>query len=257
MKKNPLVSIIIPYFRKKKYFKDTINSIISQSYKKLEIIVIYDDANKSELQFVEKTLEKFKNKKILINKKSLGPGLSRNKGIIKSKGAYIAFCDADDVWKKNKLKVQLSFMQKNKIDFSHTNYFIINKYSKIIGQFKIEKKLNYQDLLRSCDIGLSTVLAKKKIFNKNKFSSLTTKEDYLLWLKILKKKKFISGINKNLSSWRLLEKSLSSSVTQKVSDSFKLYHNYEKYNVIISLFFMLRLTYFALIKKINIYLMEG
>lgn len=257
MKKKPLVSIIIPYFRKKNFFKNTINSIALQSYKQLEIIVIYDDSNKSELKFVEQTLKKFKKKKILINKKSLGPGFSRNKGIVKAKGTYVAFCDADDIWKNNKLKAQLLFMQKNKIDFSHTNYSIIDKYSKIIGQFRIKKKLNYKDLLKSCDIGLSTVLAKKKIFDKNKFSSLTTKEDYLLWLKIIKKNKYIYGLNKNLSSWRLLKNSLSSSITQKISDSFRLYHKHEKYNVIISIFFVLRLTCFALIKKIKIYFMKG
>ena len=63
MKKKPLVSIIIPYFRKKNFFKNTINSIALQSYKQLEIIVIYDDSNKSELKFVEQTLKKFKKKK--------------------------------------------------------------------------------------------------------------------------------------------------------------------------------------------------
>ena len=253
MKKN-IISVIIPYFRKRIFFKNTIKSIINQSYKNFEIILIYDDTNQNELKFVKDVLKKFKNKKILINKHNLGPGNSRNKGILKAKGDYIAFCDADDVWKKNKLSSQLNFMKKNKINFSHTSYSIINKYSKNIGEFKIKKELNYQNLLQSCDIGLSTVIASKKILLKNKFCSLKTKEDYELWLRLSKKNNLLLGLDKNLSSWRITENSLSSSLVQKLLDSLRLYYCYEKYNILISLFYVVRLSSFALLKKIKIYL---
>ena len=257
MKKNPLVSIVIPYFKKKNFFKKTIKSIVSQSYKNFEIIIVYDDKNLNELLFVKNSLKKIKRKKILINKKNYGSGISRNKGILKSRGSYIAFCDADDVWKKNNLSKQLLYMQKYNLSFSHTSYIVINKYSKKIGSFAVKKKLSYGDLIKSCDIGLSTVIAKKSVFIKNKFTSLKTKEDYLLWLRLIKKNKFLFGINEKLSSWRLLEDSMSSSLMQKLSDSFKLYYSYEKYNIILSVFFVARLSYFALLKKIQIYLMKG
>ena len=257
MTKQPLVSIIIPYFKKKKYFKKTIHSIFSQSYQNFEIILIYDDLDLAELKFVKDTLKIIKKKKILINKKNLGPGISRNKGVLKSNGSFVAFCDADDVWNKDKLKLQITFMKNDNINFSHTDYSIIDKYSKIIGQFKIDKKLDYKKLIKSCDIGLSTVVGTKNLFLKNKFSSLKTKEDYQLWLRLLRKQKFISGMGKNLSSWRMAENSLSSSIIQKIFDSFKLYYYYEKYNIISSIFFVLRLTYFALLKKIKIYLLRG
>jgi len=253
MKKN-IISVIIPYFRKRIFFKETIKSIINQSYKNFEIILIYDDTNQNELKFVKDVLKKFRNKTILINKNNMGPGNSRNKGILKAKGDYIAFCDADDVWKKNKLSSQLNFMKKNKINFSHTGYSIINKYSKNIGEFKIKKKLNYQNLLQSCDIGLSTVIASKKILLKNKFCSLKTKEDYELWLRLSKKNNLLLGLDKNLSSWRITENSLSSSLVQKLLDSLRLYYCYEKYNILISLFYVVRLSSFALLKKIKIYL---
>tara|TARA_B100001996_G_scaffold360696_1_gene326881 strand:- start:653 stop:1423 length:771 start_codon:yes stop_codon:yes gene_type:complete len=251
MKNKPLVSVIIPYFRKKHFLKKTIKSIISQTYKNFEIILIYDDQNLDDLSYVKNLIKKVKSKKIILNKKNIGPGLSRNKGILKSSGNYIAFCDADDIWKKNKLFKQISHMQKNNLDFSHTSYSVIDKYSKNVGSFNIKEKLSYKNLIKSCDIGLSTVIANKRIFLKNKFTSLKTKEDYLLWLKLLKKKKYIHGINEQLSSWRSLEDSLSSSLSQKLSDSFKLYYKYEKYNIIYSLFCVLRLSYFALIKKIQ------
>ena len=86
--KKKLVSIIIPYFKKKKYFLKTISSIKSQTYKKFEIIVIYDDIDKSDLNFIRK-LSVTKKFKLIINKKNLGAGLSRNIGIKKSKGFYL------------------------------------------------------------------------------------------------------------------------------------------------------------------------
>jgi teichuronic acid biosynthesis glycosyltransferase TuaG len=257
MKNDIIVSIIIPYFRKKFFFQKTIKSIINQSFKKYEIILIYDDYDLQELDFVKKVLTKVKKKKILINKKNLGAGISRNKGILASKGKFIAFCDADDIWKKNKLSLQLSFMKKNNLNFSHTSYSIINQDSKIVGKFIIKKKIDYQNLLASCDIGLSTVIISKKILKNDYFSNLKTKEDFQLWLKIIKKIYFIYGLKDDLSSWRVMKNSLSSSITQRITDSFRLYYKYEKFNFFISCFYVIRLTFFALLKKIKMYSISG
>jgi len=253
MKNDITVSIIIPYFRKKFFFQKTIRSIINQSFKEYEIILIYDDQDLQELDFVKKVLTKVKKKKILINKKNLGAGISRNKGILASKGKFIAFCDADDIWKKNKLSLQLSFMKKNDLNFSHTSYSIINQNSKNVGKFIIKTKIDYQNLLASCDIGLSTVIISKKIMKKDYFSNLKTKEDFQLWLKIIKKIYFIYGLKTDLSSWRVMKNSLSSSITQRIADSFRLYYKYEKFNFFISCFYVIRLTVFALLKKIKMY----
>ena len=98
-----LVSVIIPYYRKKQYISRALKSVTNQTYKKLEIIIIYDDSNKSDLKFIKYISSKDKRIKIYVNKKNLGAGLSRNVGIKKSRGKYIAFLDADDLWLKIKL----------------------------------------------------------------------------------------------------------------------------------------------------------
>ena len=257
MKNLPLVSVVIPYHRKKFYFNKTINSILDQTYKKFEIILIYDDNNLNELEFLKKIKKKFKKIKLIINKKNLGPGLSRNKGILLSRGTYIAFCDADDIWKKNKLSLQIEFMIKYNLNFSHTNYFVIDKKEKKIGKFKAKPEIEYQDLLKSCDIGLSTVIVKRNLLKKNLFCKLQTKEDFYLWLQIIKNEKKIFSVNKYLSYWRYLENSLSSSIIQRLLDAFRLYYIYEKNNFFTSVYYVLRLSYYAFIKKINIYKTYG
>ena len=94
----------------------------------------------------------------------------------------------------------------------------------------------------------------KKILLKNKFCNLRTKEDYELWLRLSKKEKLLRGLDKNFSSWRMTKNSLSSSLVQKLLDAFRLYYYHEKYNILLSTFYMIRLTSFALLKKIKIYL---
>ena len=148
-------------------------------------------------------------------------------------------------------------MKKNDLNFSHTSYSIVNQDSKIVGKFIIKKKIDYQNLLASCDIGLSTVIISKKILKNDYFSNLKTKEDFQLWLKIIKKIYFIYGLKDDLSSWRVMKNSLSSSITQRIADSFKLYYKYEKFNFFISCFYVIRLTFFALLKKIKMYSISG
>ena len=76
-------------------------------------------------------------------------------------------------------------MKSKKIDFSHSNYSIIDVYSKSIGKFKYQKYFS-EELIKSCDIGLSSVMVSKKLMNKKLFSNLKTKEDYLLWINLIK-----------------------------------------------------------------------
>ena len=253
-KKIPQTSIIIAYYKKKQFFEETINSILNQTYSNFEVILVYDDVDKGELNFVIKILSRLPRYKIIINKKNIGAGLSRNKAIHFAKGQYVAFCDADDLWHKKKLEVQISFMMKKKINFCHTSYKIINNFGNTLGYFKIAKKLNYKDLLKSCDIATSSVVINKNILKKGIFfSNFTTKEDYALWLKIAKKENKLYGIKNDLLFWRSLHNSLSDSFFQKLFDAYKVYRFSEKYNTITSIYFVIRLSLFALIKKIDMY----
>ena len=145
-------------------------------------------------------------------------------------------------------------MKKNKIHVSHCGYDIIDTNSKVIGSFVPKNILKFNDLIKSCDIGLSTVILNKKILKKFSFSSLKTKEDYLLWLRVIKYLKVFYGIKSKLVLWRKTDNSLSSSIYQKLIDAFRLYKIHMKYNFFLSLFFVIRLVFFAFKKKFLIYL---
>tara|TARA_B110000977_G_scaffold160935_1_gene205587 strand:- start:234 stop:986 length:753 start_codon:yes stop_codon:yes gene_type:complete len=246
-----LVSVIIPYYKKKEYIISSINSVLNQTYKNLEIIIIYDDLNKEDLNLLKKIKKKDKRIKIYINKKNLGAGRSRNKGIKLSKGVFVAFLDSDDLWKKNKLKKQIFFMKKNGINASHTSYTIINSNNKIIGS-RNAKDMSYKLLLKSCDIGLSTVVLKKEIItSKIKFANIKTKEDYVLWLKITFNNNKIFALKDNLTKWRKLEDSLSSSKLQKIYDGYLVYRKYMNFNLLKSFGFLMLLSFNYFLKDIK------
>jgi len=238
-----LVSVIMPYYKKKKYIELAVNSVIQQTYKNFELIIVHDDENKEDLNFLKNLIKKDKRIKLYINKKNLGAGKSRNKGIKLSQGSLIAFLDADDLWTRNKLKKQIFFMKKNLVDISHTSYHIINSDNKIIGSRRA-KDMNHKLLLSSCDIGLSTVIMKKKLItNKIKFANINTKEDYVLWLKITLNNKKIFALKNNLTKWRKLNDSLSASKIQKLYDGYLVYRKYMNFSLAKSFIYLLLLSF--------------
>ena len=234
-----LVTVIIPYFKKKEFFHDCINSALNQTYKNLEIIIIYDDNEKDELEFIKQIKKKDNRIILIINPKSLGAGMSRNKAIEQASGNYIGFLDADDIWVENKVEVQIKYMQDNDLKISHTSYKIIDKDKKILGNRRARDFYTTRDLLKSCDIGLSTVMLKKEILSTEcSFPSLKTKEDFVLWLKILQKQIKIISIDESLVYWRKLDTSLSSSTIQKLKDGYKVYNHFMKFNFFKSAYYV-------------------
>ena len=135
-RKKNLISVIIPFHNNEGTIEKCVKSILNQSYKNFEILLINDDSNDNSL----KIIKNIKSKKIKLYNchKTNNPGLLRNILIDAAKGEYIAFLDSDDTWHKDKLKKQLSFMKKKKIRFSVTNY-------KLMQYKKIQKNMNYWD----------------------------------------------------------------------------------------------------------------
>lgn len=246
----PKISVIMPYFRKKFFFKRSINSVLSQTFKSYEVIIIFDDNNLEELDYIKSIIKNKKKIRLIINKNNVGAGYSRNVGIDNSKSPYIAFLDCDDVWHENKLKFQYEFMIKNNYKLTHTSYYVVDKNEKIVQKNILKKNIiDYQHLIKSCDIGLSSVMIDKRILKSERFPNLKTKEDYVLWLKLLKRGHKFFGLNKLLLSWRFSENSLSSSNIQKFFDAFRVYCYYQKNNIFISMIYTIRLSINALLKN--------
>lgn len=244
-----LVSVIIPYYKKIKFIEKCIASVLRQTYKNFEIIIIYDDTSLLDWMKISKLKKKDKRIRIFKNKVNLGAGESRNLAIKKSRGEFLAFLDADDYWKENKLMCQINYMKKHSAKFVHCSYFIVNKLNKIIGYRIAPKYINYKSLINSCDIGLSTVILEKKLIKNLNFPNLKTKEDYVMWLMISKKNIKIHGIHEKMVFWRKLDDSLSSNFFQKLRDGFSVYRVYLKKSIFESSLRLFILSINFLIKR--------
>ncbi len=248
-----LISIVMPYYKKSKFIDASINSILSQTMQKFEIIIIDDELSENSSKILSNIKKLDTRIRIFKNKKNLGAGQSRNYAINFCKGDYIAFCDCDDLWKKDKLEKQIKFMKENNLVFSFTSYEIINENNQRIGFREAKTNLSFKQLRNSCDIGLSTVILKKDIFEneKFKFGRTKTKEDYILWLILAKNGIAINGIKECLMSWRKNTESLSSSRLQKIIDGYKVYREYLQYGRLKSFFFLIILSINFMLKKVR------
>ena len=243
-----LVSIIIPYYKKLDYIQKTINSIKKQTYINYEIILIYDDTDLTDLQILQEITANNPKIKIIKNLKNLGAGYSRNIGIRKSNGEFIAFIDADDEWDSEKINKQINFMNKNNYNFSFSNYR--KKFTNKTIEIKYNKKfVDYKDLLKSCVIGLSTVMIRRKIVNVDLFPNLKTQEDFAAWLNITKNNFKAYNLNETLVTWNYNRKSLSSNFFQKIQDAFQVYRKYQNFSFIKSLYLVLMLSLNSLKRK--------
>ena len=244
-----LVSIIMPYYKKNLYVKKAIDSVEKQTYQNYELLIIYDDIDLKDFYILQKITKGNPKIKIIKNTKNLGAGYSRNVGIKESSGKFIAFIDADDEWDAEKIYKQINFMKNNSYDFVFCNYKK-KIYNKVIDVISYKKFIDYQNLLASCIIGLSTVIIKKKIIDENLFPNLKTQEDFVAWLKITKNKHMAYNLNEILVTWNFDKNSLSANFYQKIKDAFLVYRKYQNFSFIKSLYFVIILSMNSLRRKL-------
>ena len=212
MHQNSLVSIIMNCHNGQRYLKYSLKSIFNQTYKNWELIFwdnLSTDGSKKILdQFRDKRVKYYKSKKFISLYKA------RNLAISKAKGEFISFLDTDDLWKKNKLFDQVKILQKNKkIDIIYSNYDLKNENNnKKYLKYKRRLPSGYitQNLLNDYQIGILTVILKKKIFKKLKFnSSYSIIGDFDFFVKASSSNKILS-IQQPLAVYRVHKNNLSS-----------------------------------------------
>lgn len=204
----PLISIILPTYNSKKYISDTIISILSQTYKNYEVLIIDDHSNDETLSFLKRNFTSTKLR--YINKKNYPRGVSysRKLGFEKSNGDYICFLDSDDTWDKDKLKKQINFMVCNNYLFTCTS--VIRKKSNSTKLFVPPANLDFQQLQKTNSIHTSSVMIKRNIIKNIDFVHLGY-DDFILWLNIMKRDIKCHNLNEPLCEYKVnVENSLSS-----------------------------------------------
>ena len=222
------VSIIMPTFNSSRWVTDSIQSVLEQSYKKWELIIIDDGSTDNTLDVINHFLL---DKRITLTiQANLGPAEARNHGISKAVGKYLAFLDSDDLWNPNKLELQLRYLaSKEECDMVHTNY---NYFYENLSNSKPFKQTEWfshwpeKERLLICDnIGTLTVLVKKNIvenlggFNKEFIGT----EDWDLWIRI-SKTSIIHKMNDDTARYRIHTTGISQSHMKHFIELEKVYN---------------------------------
>ena len=243
----PLVSIITPCYNAQNFIAETIRSLLNQTYKNWEMIIVDDSSTDNSVVIIEQYLIQEPRIKLLHNKQNLGVSKSRNKGVAASNGSYIALLDSDDIWFPMKLEKQIQFMSNNNVLMSYTAYNTIDTNNNVLGYSHVKEKTTYNDLLRTSTIGTLTMIYDVKQLGKLYFENIGH-EDYLLKLNILKKIPYAQGINEILASYRIVDNSVSSNKFKAALWQWKIYRKMEKISLHKSIYYFIHYVYYGISK---------
>ena len=203
-----MVSVIIPVYNSSKYLRECIDSVLKQTYKNLEIIIIDDRSTDDSVDIINSY--KDKRIKFIKLKKNSGVSICRNKGIDLATGEYITFIDSDDYWDIDKIKKQVKFIEKNDYTFIYSNYAFLKNGKKHITH--VPKSITYKEALKNTTIFTSTVMFNMKHLKKKDIYMPIIKrgQDTATWWKILRNGVTAYGMDDVLSIYRVGKSSLSS-----------------------------------------------
>lgn len=218
-----MVSIIMPAYNAELTIRESIQSVINQTYTDWELLVIDDGSIDDTLSIIKSYLGN-KKIKLIINERNLGVSKTRNRGICESTGEYIAFLDSDDIWKEEKLEIQIDYMIKNRLVFTFTSVEYIDFDSNVYpGKYIVPHVVNYKKILKTNYISLSSVVLKKEIIGAQIMEHDNVHEDYLFWIKILKRGYEAHGIQDVLLTYRIYIESKSGNKKKTLKMTYGVY----------------------------------
>ncbi len=233
----PLVSIIMPAYNVEDYIHESIASVLHQTYNNWELLIIDDASTDNTLSIINT----FKDVRIIIYSlnKNKGVANARNYGIDKCKGRFIAFLDADDLWTNDKLQLQTEFMLQNNFYFTFTWYHSFKdaqntKHKKLITA---PASVSFHQLLKNNIIGCLTAMYDSSYLGKKYFPELKMRQDYALWLSILKNGVYAHCLPESLALYRIRKTSLTAKKLSVLKYNWKLLRQHQNLSLLQSIYY--------------------
>ena len=248
--RDSLVSIITPSYNSKNFIKETIDSVLAQTYQNWEMIIVDDKSNDDSVLHIENLIKHETRIKLISLSENIGAAMARNKALEVAKGKYIAFLDSDDVWLPQKLDKQLSFMQKNNYAFTFASYTPFSEDATIeYKNISVPEVLDYSAYCKNTIIGCLTVLIDKDRVGDFRMPNIRSSHDMALWLLIMKRGYRAYGLNKVLGKYRLVSTSNTSKKYKAAKEVWDVYRKVEKLSFFKSTWYFINYVYNALKKR--------
>lgn len=252
---NDKVSIVTPSWNSEKYIEKTIESVQNQTYTDWEMIIVDDCSTDNTVEIVEKIAKNDSRIKLLRQEVNGGAAKARTRSMQAASGRYIAYLDADDIWKPEKLKIQVEFMKEKNCAFSCVSYEVIDDYgNKLNKEVHMLPKVNYRgfltnNLLQTVGIMVDTEKVDKKYLI---MPDIRRRQDAATWLQILKAGYDCYGLNQVLAEYRRTENSLSSNKFKAIKGIWMLYRDIEHLSLPFSCYCFVRYAFLAVWKRVYI-----
>ncbi|MBE50184.1 MAG: glycosyl transferase [Flavobacteriales bacterium] len=245
------ISIITPCYNGERFLKECIDSVINQTYVDWEMIIVDDNSDDKSVAIIEKlSLNEDRIKPIYLDD-NVGPAQARNIALSNSKGRFIAFLDADDMWHKEKLNTQVAFMLDKGIAFTYTAYEIINEIGVNMNKtINIPTSIGYHSYLKNTIIGCLTVMIDRDIVGDFKMPNIRSSHDMALWLLIIKRGFRAYGITKSLAYYRVVGTSNTSNKFKAAKDVWSVYRREEELSILYSAICFICYVFNAIKKRI-------
>lgn len=250
--KDELVSIIIPVYNAERFLDETINTILNQTYKNWELLLI-NDCSKDNSKSIYEKYSSDKRIKWHDQEQNGGPALARNKGIDLAQGKYICFLDADDICDLDKIEKQVEFMKQNDCAFSYHSYEFADEKAVPTGKKVIAKeKLTYKKALKNNIISTITVMFNMKKINKEliEMPNLKYVEDTATWWRILRNGYIAYGMPNVFSYYRRIPNTNSSNKLRTQKPLWNLYRKEEKLNIFYAAHCLFWKNYHAVLRRV-------
>ena len=245
---NDLVSIIMPSYNTGGYIKNSIESVLAQTYENWELIIV-DDCSTDDTDSI---VGQFSDKRIryLKNKKNSGAAISRNYALREAKGRWIAFLDSDDLWLPEKLEKQIAFMENNGYSFSYTDYKIRwNGKNEDPRVYTGPDVVNRKRMYKYCYFSTITVMYDRNVVGLIQIADIKKNNDYAMWLQIIEKTNCYR-FPECLSVYCKHDNSVSSGSKLKlIKHHYIMFRKALNRSPVVSLLFTVRNLFFGVIKK--------
>lgn len=245
----PLVSIVTPAYNAQLFLQNTIDSVLSQTYKNWELLIVVDIKSKdSTAEIAARARDNDPRIKVIQTPECKSLSANRNIAIDLAQGKFVAFLDSDDKWLPNKLEIQVRAMLEKKLDISYHSFSVINENGQPCGPTRIAKyDVGFQDLLKNNCIGCLTVMVSKE-FVSNKRMNEVRHEDLDFWLQLLKEGGTAKPISTPLAEYRIRKDSVSEN---KLKCAVWRWQLYRKIGIPLhkSTYYMMLYIVFALYKR--------
>jgi len=245
-----LVSIITPTYNAEKFIRATIESVQNQTYQNWEMILVDDASTDKTVKIISDFAEKDSRIKLFKLEQNSGNGFARNIALEKAVGKYIAYLDADDLWFLNKLEKQIAFLKENNLHFTFGFYECIDEEGNSLNR-RVEApiNLNYDELFFCNYVGNLTAIYDADYFGKIVIEATQKRQDWRLWLTILKQIQVTKPVPEPLAFYRIRKDSISSSKFKLIKHNFGVYREFHGFNFVFSVLLMVRFLFTQLIIK--------